>query len=34
MPPDGPWQPVFTVIGELADVHGSDDVRLVVWFDE
>jgi len=30
MPPDGPWPPVFAVMGALADIHGGANVRLVV----
>lgn len=31
--PDGPWRPVWSVMGTLAGLHGPDNVRLVVWFD-
>ncbi|MGV9454504.1 hypothetical protein [Streptomyces sp. NPDC003635] len=34
VPPDGPWQAVWTVMRTLADVHGVQSVRLVVWFEE
>ncbi|GAB7186761.1 hypothetical protein ATKI12_6592 [Kitasatospora sp. Ki12] len=34
VPADGPWQPVWTVMRALADVHGDRNVRLVVWFEE
>ncbi|GAA3014572.1 hypothetical protein GCM10020229_27360 [Kitasatospora albolonga] len=34
VPTDGPWQPVWSTMRTLADVHGEDAVRLVVWFDE
>ncbi|RFS80971.1 hypothetical protein D0T12_34435 [Actinomadura spongiicola] len=34
VPADGPWQPVWTVMRALADIHGAPGVRLVVWFDE
>ncbi|MFE0631337.1 hypothetical protein ACFW3D_30820 [Streptomyces sp. NPDC058864] len=32
--PDDEWGPVWTVMRTLADLHGDDDVRLVVWFDD
>ncbi|MER5832556.1 hypothetical protein ABT116_17315 [Streptomyces sp. NPDC002130] len=32
IPADGPWQPVWNVMGTLAELHGEDNVRLVVWF--
>lgn len=32
VPADGPWQPVWKVMGTLAGLHGADNVRLVVWF--
>lgn len=31
--PDERWGPIWTVMRTLADLHGDDDVRLVVWFD-
>jgi hypothetical protein len=31
--PDGQWKPVWTVMRTLADLHGSEAVRLVVWFE-
>ena len=34
VPADGPWQPVWTVMRTLADIHGDQSVRLVVWFEE
>ncbi|MEU8925820.1 hypothetical protein AB0D10_33635 [Kitasatospora sp. NPDC048545] len=34
VPADGSWRPVWTVMGALAEVHGTGDVRLVVWFEE
>ncbi|MFG2913712.1 hypothetical protein ACGF0D_12575 [Kitasatospora sp. NPDC048298] len=34
VPADGSWQPVWTVMRTLADVHGEQNVRLVVWFEE
>ncbi|MEV7175724.1 hypothetical protein [Kitasatospora sp. NPDC093679] len=33
VPPDGPWAPVWQVMGALAGVHGAANVRLVVWFE-
>jgi hypothetical protein len=30
---DGEWAPVWSVMAALADVHGGENVRLVVWFD-
>ncbi|GAB7188623.1 hypothetical protein ATKI12_8454 [Kitasatospora sp. Ki12] len=33
IPSDGPWAPVFTVMRTLAELHGSKNVRLTVWFD-
>ncbi|MFI0479646.1 hypothetical protein [Actinomadura sp. 9N215] len=32
VPPDGPWQPVWQAMAELADRCGDQGVRLVVWF--
>lgn len=32
--PDSQWGPVWTVMRTLADLHGEDEVRLVVWFDD
>ncbi|MEU6688417.1 hypothetical protein [Streptomyces sp. NPDC046832] len=32
IPADGPWQHVWNVMGTLAELHGEDNVRLVVWF--
>ncbi|WP_326681549.1 hypothetical protein [Streptomyces sp. NBC_01237] len=32
--PDEEWGPVWTVMRTLAELHGDDDVRLVVWFDD
>ncbi|MFJ8762726.1 hypothetical protein [Streptomyces cyaneofuscatus] len=32
--PDHEWGPVWTVMRTLAELHGDDDVRLVVWFDD
>ncbi|MFF3317393.1 hypothetical protein ACFYV5_18070 [Streptomyces sp. NPDC003035] len=32
--PDDQWGPVRTVMRTLADLHGDEDVRLVVWFDD
>ncbi|WP_316754006.1 hypothetical protein [Streptomyces herbicida] len=34
VPEDGDWRPVWTVMRTLAAVHGTENVRLVVWFDE
>ncbi|MYS21273.1 hypothetical protein GA0115240_128517 [Streptomyces sp. DvalAA-14] len=31
--PGGEWQPVWTAMETLASLHGDDNVRLVVWFD-
>jgi hypothetical protein len=31
--PDGAWQPVWAVMRVLAGLHGGENVRLVVWFD-
>ncbi|MFJ8039541.1 hypothetical protein ACIRBX_03375 [Kitasatospora sp. NPDC096147] len=31
--PDGEWGPVWAVMRALAEVHGKENVRLVVWFD-
>jgi hypothetical protein len=33
VPEDGEWAPVWTIMRALADIHGSENVRLVVWFD-
>ncbi|MEV6327625.1 hypothetical protein [Streptomyces sp. NPDC051909] len=33
VPADGEWRPVWTTMGALAEVHGEENVRLVVWFD-
>ncbi|CAM5654481.1 hypothetical protein [Streptomyces californicus] len=30
----GEWQPVWEAMKELAELHGDDNVRLVVWFDD
>lgn len=30
----GEWQPVWAAMKALADRHGADNVRLVVWFDD
>ncbi|MEU8763559.1 hypothetical protein [Streptomyces sp. NPDC048659] len=30
----GEWQPVWRAMGDLAERHGDDNVRLVVWFDD
>ncbi|MFD4244273.1 hypothetical protein ACFWP3_22140 [Streptomyces sp. NPDC058525] len=32
--PHDQWGPVWTVMRTLADLHGDDEVRLVVWFDD
>ncbi|MER7583878.1 hypothetical protein [Kitasatospora sp. NPDC097691] len=34
VPADGSWRPVWSVMRALAEVHGDQDVRLVVWFEE
>ncbi|MFF9814992.1 hypothetical protein [Streptomyces sp. NPDC014006] len=32
-PPDEkPWDRLWGAMGDLAGVHGDDNVRLVVWF--
>ncbi|WP_326671110.1 hypothetical protein [Streptomyces sp. NBC_01257] len=31
--PDGEWKPVWSVMEALAAVHGDENVRLTVWFD-
>ncbi|MFE5805205.1 hypothetical protein [Streptomyces sp. NPDC056491] len=31
---DGQWGPIWSVMRTLAALHGDDDVRLVVWFDD
>ncbi|GAB7109400.1 hypothetical protein JCM4814A_77140 [Streptomyces phaeofaciens JCM 4814] len=33
VPEDGDWAPVWTVMRTLAELHGGENVRLVVWFD-
>ncbi|MFF6777174.1 hypothetical protein ACFY8W_26980 [Streptomyces sp. NPDC012637] len=33
VPADGEWRPVWATMGALAEVHGDENVRLVVWFD-
>ncbi|MGW3040735.1 hypothetical protein ACWC9T_11970 [Kitasatospora sp. NPDC001159] len=33
VPEDGEWAPVWKTMSALADVHGGENVRLVVWFD-
>ncbi|MGV9690294.1 hypothetical protein ACWDUX_14385 [Streptomyces sp. NPDC003444] len=30
----GEWRPVWEAVEELAERHGDDNVRLVVWFDD
>ncbi|MFB7239342.1 hypothetical protein ACFCXK_31760 [Streptomyces sp. NPDC056269] len=30
----GEWQPVWEAMRELAELHGDDNVRLIVWFDD
>jgi hypothetical protein len=32
VPPDGDWAIVWTMMSALAERHGPDNVRLVVWF--
>jgi len=32
VPPEGPWQPVWSVMRTLAELHGEENVRTVVWF--
>ncbi|MFJ8627009.1 hypothetical protein ACIRD3_29810 [Kitasatospora sp. NPDC093550] len=34
VPATGSWQPVWSVMRALAEVHGERNVRLVVWFEE
>ncbi|AJF65249.1 hypothetical protein [Streptomyces vietnamensis] len=33
VPEGGEWAPVWATMRALADVHGDEHVRLVVWFD-
>lgn len=33
VPEGGEWAPVWVAMRALADVHGAENVRLVVWFD-
>ncbi|MFD5466730.1 hypothetical protein ACFWIQ_28455 [Kitasatospora sp. NPDC127059] len=33
VPEDGEWAPVWKAMSALADAHGGENVRLVVWFD-
>jgi hypothetical protein len=33
IPADSDWTPVWVVMETLAGLHGDDNVRLVVWFD-
>lgn len=33
IPTGGEWGPVWTVMAALAELHGDDNVRLVVWFE-
>ncbi|MFL9684131.1 MULTISPECIES: hypothetical protein [Streptomyces] len=33
VPAGGEWAPVWAVMKALADAHGPENVRLVVWFD-
>lgn len=33
VPPEGEWKPVWSVMEALAAVHGDENVRLTVWFD-
>lgn len=33
VPIDGEWQPLWTVMEALAALHGDENVRLTVWFD-
>jgi hypothetical protein len=33
MPPDGAWEPVWSVMRAQARIHGNDGVRLVAWFE-
>ncbi|MFF2222807.1 hypothetical protein ACFVV7_05800 [Streptomyces globisporus] len=30
----GEWRPVWEAMKQLAEQHGDDNVRLVVWFDD
>ncbi|WP_148085596.1 hypothetical protein [Streptomyces sp. CEV 2-1] len=32
--PEDEWAPVWTIMHTLAEQHGDDEVRLVVWFDD
>ncbi|MEW2178530.1 hypothetical protein AB0890_19640 [Streptomyces sp. NPDC005406] len=33
VPPEGEWKPVWSVMEALGAVHGDENVRLTVWFD-
>ncbi|WP_327171855.1 hypothetical protein OG471_21265 [Streptomyces sp. NBC_01336] len=33
VPAEGEWKPVWSVMEALAEVHGDENVRLTVWFD-
>ncbi|MFF1921758.1 hypothetical protein ACFVW8_14430 [Streptomyces sp. NPDC058221] len=33
VPAEGEWKPVWSVMEALAAVHGDENVRLTVWFD-
>jgi hypothetical protein len=33
VPENGEWKPVWDVMAALAALHGDENVRLVVWFD-
>ena len=33
VPEHGEWKPVWDVMAALAPVHGDENVRLIVWFD-
>lgn len=33
VPQEGEWKPVWSVMEALAAVHGDENVRLTVWFD-
>nr|WSW68060.1 hypothetical protein OG461_18700 [Streptomyces sp. NBC_00995] len=34
VPREGEWKPVWSVMEAPAAVHGDENVRLTVWFDE
>jgi hypothetical protein len=34
IPAGGEWEPVWQTMSTLAQIHGADNVRLIVWFDQ